>query len=188
MEADRRMTDSFADRYRNYLRRIVRRQLVSRLRGKIDESDLVQEAILQAHRARDQFRGESEAERKVWFRKILETTVAGVVRRFSRKRRDVGRERSLERRAGEPSAEQVDVRAPSRNVAQAEELTRLAGALAALPEDQRRAVEMHHLEGLSFTDIAARMGRSRTSVAGLVFRGVRALRVRLVESETEGPP
>ncbi len=47
------------------------------------------------------------------------------------------------------------------------DLARLAEALAALPGDQRRAVEMHHLQGLPFAEVAARMGRSKASVAGL---------------------
>ena len=76
---------------------------------------------------------------------------------------------------------------PSRSVARAEEVTRLAEALAALPDDQRQAVEMHHLEGLRFAEIAARMGRSKTSVAGLVFRGVRALKARLADQDEGGP-
>jgi RNA polymerase sigma-70 factor, ECF subfamily len=187
-------TDSLVGKYRDYLRRLARGRLGSRLRGKVDESDLVQEAILQAHLARDQFRGKSETERIGWLRTILESKVAGALRQFSRRRRDVGRETSLEPRSGESRARASDGEAtattstPSWKAARDEELTRLAGALAALPDDQRRAVEMHHLEGLLFAEIAARMGRSKTSVAGLVFRGVRALRARLADSDTEGPP
>ena len=56
--------------------------------------------------------------------------------------------------------------------------------VAALPEDQKRAVEMHHLQGLPFAEVAARMGRSKASVAGLVFRGVLALRERLAATES----
>jgi RNA polymerase sigma-70 factor (ECF subfamily) len=191
MEPDRSITDSFVGRYRNYLRRLARLQLRSRLRGKIDESDLVQEAILQAHVAKEQFRGKSDAERKVWFRRILENTVAGALRRFGRQRRDVGRETSFGGGSREFPPQglgrQAMARSPSRSVARAEEVTRLAEALATLPDDQRQAVEMHHLEGLPFAEIAARMGRSKTSVAGLVFRGVRALKARLADQDGRGP-
>jgi RNA polymerase sigma-70 factor, ECF subfamily len=185
-------TDSFIWKYTDYLRRLARRRLGPRLRGKVDQSDLVQEAILQAHLARDQFRGKSEPQRRLWLRTILESKVAGALRRFSRRRRDVGRETSLERQSRKRPARRPDEEAaattPSRTVALNEELTRLADALRTLPDDQRRAVEMHHLEGLPFANIAERMGRSRTSVAGLVFRGVRALRTRLADFDTGGPP
>jgi RNA polymerase sigma-70 factor (ECF subfamily) len=182
--------DSFLWKYRDYLRQLARRRLGSKLRGKLDESDIVQEAILQAHLAKDQFRGNSETERKAWLKTILENKIAGALRRFSRRRRDVGQETSLEARScGLPARElEGAATAPSLKVAHQEELTKLAEALAALPDDQRRAVEMHHLERLPFAEIAARMGRSETSVAGLVFRGVRALRARLTDGDTGGPP
>jgi RNA polymerase sigma-70 factor (ECF subfamily) len=180
--------DSFLWKYRNYLRRIARRRLGSRLRGKVDESDLIQEAILQAYLNRNQFRGTSEAQRRGWLRTILENKIISALRRFSRRRRDSGREISLESRSCELAergfAGDATTASVSRQVDHDEELRRLAVALAALPDDQRRAVEMHHLEGLSFAEIAARLGRSRTSVAGLVFRGVSALRLRLVDSDT----
>jgi RNA polymerase sigma-70 factor, ECF subfamily len=186
--------DSFLWKYRDYLRRLARRRLGSRLRGKVDESDLVQEAILQAHLAKDQFRGKSESERRAWFRTILKSKVAGALRRFSRRRRDLSRETSLEPRSREVPGRGLDREAataatstPSWKAVRDEELTRLAEALSGLPDDQRRAVEMHHLEGLPIAEIAARMGRSKTSVAGLVFRGVRGLRARLADFDTGKP-
>ncbi len=180
--------DSFLWKYRDYLRRIARRRLGSRLRGKVDESDLVQEAILQACVNRDQFRGTSEAQRRGWLRTILENKIISALRRFSRWRRDSGREMSVEWQSCEFAergfAGDATTLSLSRQVDHDEDLMRLAEALAALPDDQRRAVEMHHLEELSFAEIAARLGRSKTSVAGLVFRGVRALRARLADSNT----
>lgn len=41
-------------------------------------------------------------------------------------------------------------------------MLRLAGALAQLPEDQRRAVELRHLQGLSLDEIAQQLNRSKT--------------------------
>jgi RNA polymerase sigma-70 factor (ECF subfamily) len=52
----------------------------------------------------------------------------------------------------------------------------LAGALLHLPDDQRRAVELHHLQGLSLAEVGRHLGRSREAVAGLVFRGLKSLR------------
>jgi DNA-directed RNA polymerase specialized sigma24 family protein len=47
--------------YRDYLRVLVRAQLDPRLQGKLDPSDLVQQALLKAHAKRDQCRSRTEA-------------------------------------------------------------------------------------------------------------------------------
>ena len=57
-----------------------------------------------------------------------------------------------------------------------EQLMHLAEALAELPEEQREAVELHHLKGYSVTAVAEQTGRSRASVAGLIRRGLQRLR------------
>src|ERR1700722_2924680 len=49
--------------YRNYLRMLARIQVPPRLQAKLDASDIVQQAILQAHESRAQFRGITEAEK-----------------------------------------------------------------------------------------------------------------------------
>jgi RNA polymerase sigma-70 factor (ECF subfamily) len=66
--------------------------------------------------------------------------------------------------------------------ARQEELLRLAEALARLPDIQRAAVEMHHLEGRTLADTAEALGRSRSAAASLVFRGLSNLR-RLLDEE-----
>ncbi len=63
----------------------------------------------------------------------------------------------------------------------AERLVELATALAGLPEDQRTAVELRYLQGLSVSVVADRMARTTVSVTGLLYRGTRALRQRMGE-------
>lgn len=55
----------------------------------------------------------------------------------------------------------------------------LRAALAALPREQRNVVVMRHLVGLTPPEIAARLGRSESSVHGLHHRGRRALQQEL---------
>ena len=68
---------------------------------------------------------------------------------------------------------------PSERAERHEELLRLTDNLAALPEDQRRAIELHHLQGLSLADTATAMDRTTQSVVGPLFRGLRRLRERM---------
>jgi RNA polymerase sigma-70 factor (ECF subfamily) len=58
-------------------------------------------------------------------------------------------------------------------------LLRLAQALDRLPEEQRDAVELHHLQGLTLTATAARMRKSVQSIVGLVYRGLKQLKADL---------
>ena len=170
------------ERYRAYLCLLARLHLDERLRGKLDPSDVAQEVLLKAHRHQDDCRGQTEDQRAAWLRQILTTTLADVARRFLRaEARDVGRERSLEDAVAVSSARLeawlADGRSsPSDRAARQEEVLHLAVGLASLPDDQREAVELRHLHGLSVGEVARRLGRSRGSAAGLLRRGLEALR------------
>jgi RNA polymerase sigma-70 factor (ECF subfamily) len=172
--------------YRDYLRLLARVQLSPRLQAKVDASDIVQQTLLEAHKCRGQFRGQSEAERLAWLRAILANVLAAAARRFSAGARDLGRERSLEAEVDLSSSRlecllAADQTSPSQRAVRGEDLLRLAHALACLPPDQRQVVEMHHLAGMPLAEVAARMGRSRPAVAGLLFRGLNKLRELLPE-------
>ncbi len=177
--------------YRDYLHLLVRLQLSPRLRTKLDASDVVQEAILRRHEARAKFRGATEGEWMAWLRAILANALAAAARRFQAKARELGRERSLEAEMELSSSRlecllAADQTSPSGRAIRAEELLRLARALACLPEDQRRVVELHFLQGLTVSDVAEQTGRTRPSVAGLLFRGLTRLRTLLREQAEAG--
>jgi RNA polymerase sigma-70 factor (ECF subfamily) len=167
--------------YRDYLRLLARIQLTPRLQAKMDASDVVQQVILQAHEAQRQFRGTSEAEKLAWLRAILANVLAAAVRRFDTAARETGREQSLEAGLERSSSNlecllAADQTSPSQRAVRCEELLRLATALAQLPEDQRRVVELHHLRSLPIAEVAQQMGRTRPAVVGLLYRGVKKLR------------
>src|SRR5262245_24453173 len=92
------------ERFRDYLRLLARLQLDPRWRAKLDPSDLVQQTLLQAHEACDQFRGRTAAEQAAWLRQILARVLANAVRDLGRAKRDAGRERSLEAALEQSSA------------------------------------------------------------------------------------
>jgi RNA polymerase sigma-70 factor (ECF subfamily) len=169
------------EQFRDHLRLLARTELDARLQGKIDPSDVVQQTMMEAYQAREQFRGKSEAELGAWLRRILAHNLADVVRRYGAATRDVALERSLEASLAE-SASRLDVwladerSSPTQQLQRQEQLGRLYEALTKLPEDQRIAVEGKHLQGLSVEQISQQMGKSVTAVGGLLRRGMRRLR------------
>jgi RNA polymerase sigma-70 factor (ECF subfamily) len=177
-------------RHRAYLHLLARQHLDQRLRGKFDSSDVVQQALLQAHMSRDQFRGQTEAERIAWLRQILARCLANALRDFSRDKRDVAREHSLEQALQESSARvdqwlAAEQSSPCEGMEKQEEMLRMAEALAQLPEAQREALVLQHWEGQSLAEIGERLGRSPAAVAGLIKRGLKQLRLLLREGETQ---
>src|SRR5262245_41839233 len=95
------------ERYRPYLLLLARLRLDPRLRGKLDASDVVQQTLLAAHRAREQCRSTTEAEVAACLRQILAHNLANALRDLLRDKRDVRREPSLE--AVEESSRRLEV-------------------------------------------------------------------------------
>ncbi len=172
------------ENFREYLRLLARGGLDPKLRGALDPSDLVQQTLLRAHRQRDQFRGSTDGERAAWLRAILARQIADALRRHGR--RPEGRARSLEAALEASSARLGDWLAaeapsPSRVAMGRERLLAMVEALASLPEDQRTALELRHLRGLSVPEVCSAMGRTLPAVAGLLHRGLKSLRERMEE-------
>jgi RNA polymerase sigma-70 factor (ECF subfamily) len=169
------------EEYRDYLKLLARLQMGARLRGKLEDSDVAQQAILEAHKSRAGYRGTTEADRLAWLRAILANVLAAAGRRLAAQARDPAREQSIEAELELSSSRlecalAADQTSPSARAIRSEDLFRLARVLAGLPEDQRRVIELHHLQGLSLADVADIVGRTGPAVAGLLFRGLNALR------------
>jgi RNA polymerase sigma-70 factor (ECF subfamily) len=179
------------ERYRNYLGLLARLEIGRRLQAKVDDSDLVQETFLEAHRHFDRFRGTTERELVSWLRQILAGTLANLVRRYyGTRRRDPRLEREL---AGglERSSQALHLglvasgSSPSQQASRREQAVLLADALKRLPADYREVIILSHLEGLSYPEVARCMGRSLDSVKNLWARALGRLRRLLGEVERD---
>ncbi len=179
-------TDHPLEEYREYLYLLARLESDQRFQGKLDLSGVVQQTLLEAHQGLAEFRGQREGQRAAWLRRILANNLTDEMRRLVAASRDVTREQSLEAALDDSSCRlqaclAADESSPSCKVMREEQLLRMADALTRLPEDQRRAVELHHLKGQPLAQVAADMGRSKGAVASLVFRGLENLRAMLQE-------
>jgi len=138
------------------------------------QEDVVQNVFLSLHRARHTYRAERPF--SPWLYAVARNAVIDYTR--SRGRR-LGRELSLEADAGvEPVAAPADPHADDL-------APELIEALQALPDNQREAVTLIHLEGLSVAEASERAGVSKSALKVRAHRGYRALHALLEDWERE---
>jgi RNA polymerase sigma-70 factor (ECF subfamily) len=171
--------------YRAYLGVLARVQIGRRLQGKADPSDLVQETFLGASRDFPQFRGTTEAEFQAWLRQILASLLANLVRHYhGTQRRDVRLERQLAVELDQ-SSHALDrglfasQSSPSQQAVRREQAVLLAEALGRLPPEWRDLLILRHLEGLTFPEVARRLGRTVDAVKKQWPRALAGLRQML---------
>lgn len=191
-QGNREALGKLLDVYAACLRRTAASQLPGKVQGRMSASDLVQETCLEAHRDLERFQGATQQEFLAWLQGILRHNIHGAIRdQLHTQKRAVEREQSLNDSHIGPSlgheALAADQSSPSGHVAQAEEVLKLARAIEGLPSDQREAVRLRHLFGWPLDRIAEHFGRTPAATAGLVKRGMAALRQRLSEEPDESP-
>jgi RNA polymerase sigma-70 factor (ECF subfamily) len=169
------------ERHRRILRGLaLRLRIAARIRSRFDESDVVHEALLKAHRCRDQYHGQTEAQLLAWLAEILRTTFLDMVSAAYRKKCDPNLEQSI--RCLQDSSSLVgpwlgaDQSSPSEQAQARERDQALAEAMEKVSPDQREAIVLHHFLGMSVGEAAKQMRRTEKAVAGLLLRGRQALR------------
>jgi RNA polymerase sigma-70 factor (ECF subfamily) len=130
----------------------------------LDPGDLVQQAYLKALESWPRFEGRTGRELASWLRAIVKNLFRDLLRR---------RKEAALPDGADPEA---DLSSPSRQAMRSEWSRILAEAIDGLPEAQRTAVRLHHLEGRPVRETAQIMGRSTPAVAGLLRAGVKNLR------------
>ncbi|HKU43633.1 MAG TPA: RNA polymerase sigma factor [Polyangiales bacterium] len=155
-------------RYAAVLFRLARRRLTS----DEDARDVVQQTLLQLHRARNDFR--AGARLRPW----LFTIAMNLVREHYRKQRR-RREQSLE----SAPLEAEPVSEPAEAEAARDRSARVRAALAGLPDNQREVIELHWFESCPYEDIAQIVGASVAAVRVRAHRGYERLREILPELE-----
>src|SRR5262245_53670533 len=180
--------------YRQYLYLLARTQVDLHLQRRASPSDLVQETLLEAVRDFPRFRGKTERELLAWLRRILLHNLGRLVEReITARKRSLRREVSLESCLDdlERSATAFEAffasqgSSPSRSARRRESAAVLAAKLALLSEAHREVIVLRNLEGLSFEEVAARMGRSSGAVRVLWLRALGKLREILSKEDLE---
>src|SRR5262245_14006107 len=159
--------------YRPYVRCLLRALGTHRLQPRCDESDLLQDVLLEAHRAFAEFRGGTVVELTAWLRQIARRTAGHALRdHLATGKRDLGREASAD-----ALADYADSGGgPDAALLRHELAARTARLVARLPEDMQQVLFGRHIDGLSYAALAERLGRSEGAVRVLYTRALRRLR------------
>jgi RNA polymerase sigma-70 factor, ECF subfamily len=171
---------AFADLVAEHQRMVV--QLALNLLGDRDEAlDLSQEVFLRVFRTIHSFRGQSSL--RTWIYRIAVNQARNRHRFWRRRHR--GDQVSLDDHVaahGELSSSGQGT--PDRILAQKELAERLQSALDHLPFDQRTAIVLREIDGLSYEEIAFSLGVAIGTVKSRLTRARQALRLELREART----
>ena len=167
------------EKFRPMLRAEAMRTLTE-VQGRVDGSDIVQLTWWSAFRAFPKFEGDVDAFIG-WLRNIHDRNLRDAVRDQRAARRAIRLEVSpsavLPGAAGR-------ITSPSQKLVRIEQQQHMEACLALLPAAQKEALRLRYYDELPITDIVERMGRSETAVAGLLKRGLSALRELMAKEQT----
>jgi RNA polymerase sigma-70 factor, ECF subfamily len=167
---DAQALGAMLDSLRPYIRVIVRSISRGQLELLADESDLIQESLMQATRCSQTFHGESQAEWLGWLRTITVRTTSQIL--HSRSQKSVH---------ATPAAELCTIiedcgPVPGARLLQQETADRMALALTRLPEEMQQVLLSRVVDSVDFQTIAKRLNRSPGAVRVLFLRSLRRLK------------
>jgi RNA polymerase sigma-70 factor (ECF subfamily) len=174
LQGDAQALGELLESFRPYVAVILHSFRDERLQARVDNSDLIQDAFLEAHRSFAAFRGQTVGELVMWLRRIVLRSAGHTLRSFvGTGKRDPSREQALE------DADEMLVDSGSSPSAQAirhEQSLRMAEALARLPEDMQQVLLGRHVDVLPYAVLAEQMGRSEAALRVLYVRALEELR------------
>lgn len=158
------------------------RQVSRELRARMDPSDVVQTALLEASRDFRAFSGTTAAELRAWVRGILRRNVLDDVKaHVASRKRAVGSERRIDAALDDHGAAPASpATSPSQKVSRREQVTRILPFIAELPASQRAALELW-LEGHPVREMASRLDKTELAVASVLKRALEHVRKRARE-------
>jgi RNA polymerase sigma-70 factor (ECF subfamily) len=158
---DAQALDALLSRHRPYLLRLVASRLDPKLRPRLDPSDVVQEAQLEAIRRLPHYLSDPAMPFRVWLRQLAcDRLIMARRRHLGAARRTVDRELPLTGPSSGAVARQLaaSITSPSRRIDDEEQARRVQSAVALLTEADREILTMRVFEGLSFEEIACVLG------------------------------
>jgi RNA polymerase sigma-70 factor (ECF subfamily) len=169
------------DKYRDRLRALVQLRLSSRLAGRFDASDVLQEAFLDATKRLAQYRNQANVSPYLWLR-FLTLQRLGIFHRrhLYTKKRSAGRESMLTA----PKISSIALAdwiidsgtSPSVSAFRHEQRDGLQAALNAMSAQDREILTARHFEQLSNEEAAEALGITAAAASRRYYRALERLR------------
>ena len=174
--------------HRDRLKRMVRLRLDRRLQGRVDESDVVQDALLDASRRLSEYVVDPAVPFFLWLRHITGRKLVDIHRRhLGADKRDAALEISLH--GASPAASSASLAArlvgrltsPSQAATRAELQLRVREALETLDPVDREVLALRHYEQLSNVEVAAVLGIGKSTASSRYLRALKKVKDLLDE-------
>jgi RNA polymerase sigma-70 factor (ECF subfamily) len=197
-QGDHQLWGELLERHRARLRKLVALRLDQRLQGRVDASDIIQEAFLDASkRLPDYARGAEPMPFYLWLRFLVGQRIAEHHRRhLGARARDAGREVSLHR-GPMPAATSAAIAAqllgrqtsPSQAAIRAERKLRLQEALNHMDPIDREVLVLRHYEQLTNGEAALVLGLDKSAASKRYARALVRLKdvLAALPGESQGP-
>jgi RNA polymerase sigma-70 factor (ECF subfamily) len=150
----------------------IRRVLPAAVARKVSGADVLQEVRITAFRKLAEFEHQGPASFRRWLMRIAEFKLDAAVRKYARTAKRAAHAEVTRGQRPETAAARARDGSPSEAAMAAERAGRVRDALAALPGDYRRILELVFNEQLTLREAGARMDRSREAAKKLYGRAL----------------
>jgi RNA polymerase sigma-70 factor (ECF subfamily) len=184
---DRQALDALLARHRDRLRRMVEVRLDTRLRARLDASDVVQDAYVEVVERLDEYLRDPKLPLFLWLRLVVGERLLKLHRHhLGTQMRDAGREVSLYL-GSLPAASSAALAAqllgrqtsPTQAAVRAERMLRVQKALNALDPMDREVLSLRHFEEMTLAETALSLGIAEAAAAKRYVRALKRLKAIL---------
>ena len=167
--------------YGERVRRIIRLRMGKDIRPRLDSMDLVQDALLSALGGLESFTYKNEGDFLRWLARITQNVLRDNLDKLYTEKRDIRKEVQFENYGattgggfvGTPGP--IESTTPSVIMSKKEDLDKLEKAIDQLKPDYREVIVFAKIDGLSYKEIADKLGKSIDSVGHQLSRAMVAL-------------
>lgn len=162
-------------RYRPLLRAVIEDELEPRLQSKVDPSDLVQDACAEVVRSFPKIESTRSQQFIAFLKRVVINKLNDLRRKLYAQKRDVSLE-SIEQSTPASSSEKYLVSSPMTLLLELELWERTEAAIAQLPLEVRKVIQLRFEQNMTFREIGNLLGRSEDDVRISLGRWLKRVR------------